>query len=92
VSEPSIDNFDSLQGAMSELISAISALNMEAAPISGATGYLSDTDEWARHATKHLHAVAVLLNQVGSERDGLRADLMKLKHAVRVAVDLAKAV
>jgi hypothetical protein len=67
---PSTDHRDALEGALQELISAMSALNMEPDPIPGATGFLSDTDAWVRHAMEHLTAVAHLLIRAQRERNG----------------------
>lgn len=61
MSDPRTDYRDTPQGIVTELISAMSALNMEPSPlppdeIKHDTGYLSDTDMWVRHAMEHLHA------------------------------------
>jgi hypothetical protein len=53
---------DPLQGAASEIISALSALNMHPNPIPADQqlpdnpGYLSNTDRWVEHAFDHLQA------------------------------------
>lgn len=55
MSEPVIPN--SLNGVMSELISAQSALNMEPTPIENPEGpYSSDKDFWVNHAYAHIQA------------------------------------
>lgn len=51
-----------LEGIIAEATSAISALHMYPKPIPRLPndedqGYLSDTDEWCRHAVEHLNAV-----------------------------------
>jgi len=44
--------------AIGELIGAQSALNMVPSPIENPQGeYLSDRDEWAKHAYEHISAV-----------------------------------
>ena len=54
----------SLQHALSEIISAESALNMEPEPMEEPTGqYLSETDQWAAHAMEHLHAAFDTINK-----------------------------
>jgi hypothetical protein len=78
---PSTDHRDALQGALQELISAMSALNMEPEPIPGATGFLSETDAWAQHAMGHLVAVADLLIRAQRERDELIAQYEALARA-----------
>ncbi len=70
---------------MSELVGAISSLNMEADPIIGATGYLSETDAWAKHAVDHMHAVFVLLNEAYQEREGLKTKIFRLEVAAAKA-------
>jgi len=48
-------------GAVSEIMSAMSSLNMEADPVPkdqlqpGTIHYLSETDRWAAHSMLHLH-------------------------------------
>ncbi len=81
MSTPNKSHDDKLQGAISELVSAMSALNMDADPIPGATGYLADTDAWAKHAMEHLHAVFCLLNDAHTEREVLRARIFRFEIA-----------
>jgi len=79
MSAPHFDHEDAVNGAISELISAESALNMEPDPIPGTKGYLSQTDAWAKHAVEHIHAVFVLLLRVQSERNAMRDDLRRAR-------------
>ena len=72
MSEPFRNYEEPLRGAHSELVSAMSALNMNAEPIPGATGYLSETDHWAKHSMEHLHAVAEQLQLADRERSAFR--------------------
>ncbi len=55
---------DPAHAAISELISAMSALNMEPSPKPASEGatYLSDTDEWAAHAYEHIAAAIDMLS------------------------------
>lgn len=64
MSEPEKPNesTDPLRSAASEIVSAISALNMHPHPIPPTeqepenNGYLSQTDYWAEHAVEHMRA------------------------------------
>lgn len=64
MSEPKNDYEDKVHGAISELISAESALNMEPKPLplppKDAT-FLSETDYWVKHAMDHIHQAISLL-------------------------------
>lgn len=65
MSAPRTDYVDPIEGARIELISAMSALNMEPSPIEHPIGpYLSDRDEWARHAYEHIIVAFGLLERV----------------------------
>ena len=70
MSDPRTDYRDAPQGVITELISAMSALNMEPEPlpadqIKHDTGYLSDTDKWVRHAMEHLYAAYGMAQSCG---------------------------
>lgn len=70
--DPILDWHDPLQGAAHEIISAMSALNMEPEPLEVPEGaYLSERDRWAKHAMEHLRAALELLQRAGVV--GLRA-------------------
>jgi hypothetical protein len=59
VSAPFIDDPDKIRGAIHEIISAMSSLNMEAEELYGPfehPAFLSQTDRWAKHAMVHMHA------------------------------------
>jgi len=59
---------DPLSGAANEIISAISALNMEPEPLEVPKGvFLSERDKWVEHAMAHLHAALKLLKRAGVE-------------------------
>lgn len=50
------ENF--IKNTLHDIVSAGCALNMEPSPIADPQGtYLSDTDEWAQHASEHLLAI-----------------------------------
>jgi len=56
------DPKEALQAALNEVVSAMSALNMEPEPLTTPTGvYLSERDVWAAHAMEHLRAVVANL-------------------------------
>lgn len=62
--EPIRDCKDKLEGAAREILSAMSALNMEPELLESPTGiYLSSTDRWAAHALEHLNAAFELLQE-----------------------------
>ena len=79
MSAPRLDAEDPLQGVMSEIVSAQSSLNMYPDPIVGATGYVSQTDENARHAMEHLHAAFALVDRACKDRDAMRAKLHRME-------------
>lgn len=69
MSAPKNDYEDPLHGALCEIISAQSSLNMYPAPIEGPPRrYLSESDEWAQHAMEHLHAAFDLIARALKER------------------------
>lgn len=86
MSEPNRDAADALRGAMSELVSAQSALNMVPDPIivadkpDGGPIYLSECDSWAAHSYEHITAAFDLLMRACAERDQLRARIHQLEH------------
>jgi len=60
--------YPTAQDVMCELSSAQSALNMYPSPIEGVEGYLSETDEWVKHAYEHIeHAHGLLRRMVEEE-------------------------
>jgi hypothetical protein len=70
---------DKLQGALTELVSAMSALNMEPEAVENPSGmFLSEVDVWAAHAMEHLEAVFELLREAHSERERDRERIHKL--------------
>lgn len=65
MSDPRTDYRDPVEGAMSELISAQSALNMEPEALEQPDGpYISDLDKWAKHAYDHIAAAMEMLQGV----------------------------
>lgn len=63
---PRTEYSDKLQGAMIEILSAISALNMPPQPMSEPVGnkeFLSETDHWVAHAIEHLEAATKLIRE-----------------------------
>jgi hypothetical protein len=85
MSTPFVDCEDPIQGALNEVVSTISALNMEAEPIPGASGYLSQTDAMAKHAMEHLHAVFVLIQRAEQQREKDRIKIWRLEIALHEA-------
>jgi hypothetical protein len=64
MSAPSAFYTDNAHGAVLEIISAMSALNMEPLPLKDADPeaiFLSDTDHWVNHSMDHLHRAVELL-------------------------------
>lgn len=68
---------DPLHGAMNELLSAQSSLNMHADPIPDATGYVSETDSNVKHAMEHLRAAFEFLNKAYQAREADRAKFFR---------------
>lgn len=88
MSAPMPHDSDKLQGALCEVVSAMSALNMEPDPLKEPIGrgfYLSERDGWAAHCMEHLHAVFELLNAAHKERELLKNRIYHLE------VEVAKA-
>ena len=87
MSEPFTGTSDNpIQTAIHEMISAMSALNMEPDPIpvpdDGQIHFLSERDKWAAHCMEHLHSAFQLLNQAHSENLRLKDTI----HRIRVAI------
>lgn len=82
---------DPLQGALNELVSAMSALNMKADPVNpppvrepnSRPVYLSESDNVAKHAMEHLHAVFDLINKANAAREGDRRKIYRLESSLR---------
>lgn len=77
MSEPKVDYPESARGAVFEVMSAMSALNMYPDPLPLPDGadpdrYLSECDGWAKHSMEHLHAASQLCNKAESENNRLR--------------------
>lgn len=79
MSAPFLDHDDPLRGALNELVSAQSSLNMHADPIPGATGYISETDANVKHAMEHIHAVFELVNRAFMDRDTARLKFWRMQ-------------
>lgn len=65
-----------VRGAISEIISGKSALNMEPDPIAVASEryaegpvFLTESDRWVRHAYEHFGAAVAILNSVSRRMD-----------------------
>ena len=72
---------DKHRGAMVELLSAQSSLNMYPDPIDpddSSVGYLSETDRWAKHACEHLDKGMTLLNDATLNHQLLQDAVMLL--------------
>ena len=79
MSEPKVDYPESARGAVFEVMSAMSALNMYPDPLpmskevaEEADRFLSESDGWAKHSMQHLHAAVELCNRAESEHNRLR--------------------
>ena len=57
-----------INGAITEIISGISALNMQPDPITNipndSMGFLSETDAWVKHSIEHFRAAIQVLREV----------------------------
>ena len=68
MSAPRTNHQNLLSGAIAELISAMSALNMHPEPLPADevkqdTGYLADSDKWAAHSMEHIGAAIDLIQK-----------------------------
>lgn len=90
MSDPILKYEDPIQGALNELVSAMSALNMEPDPIEktleilskenlGRPVFLTERDNWVKHSYEHLHAVFMLLNEAHKEREILKTKNFRLE-------------
>jgi len=73
---------DKIQSALCEIVSAMSALNMEPDPLKVPIGkgfYLSELDGWAAHCMEHLHAVFEYLSEIYQERARDRDKIFRLE-------------
>lgn len=70
------DISENLRGVLSNILSAESALNMYPSPIEGVKDkYLSESDEWAKHAMEHLRAAfsdLAKIQEESSRREDIR--------------------
>jgi hypothetical protein len=74
-----------IQGVLNEVVSAMSALNMEPEPLKEPIGngfYLSERDGWAAHCMEHLRAVFQLANEAYQERESDRMALFRKDEAL----------
>jgi hypothetical protein len=75
-----------LHGVIHEVISGMSALNMEPDPIAEPTGtYLSETDGYVKHAMEHFSAACQLAGEAERRTERLvtlAARLLELKHGI----------
>ena len=65
---------NSIDGAINEITSAMSALNMEPEPLNATLGngnWLSETDAWAFHAYEHLQVAQEYCSQGRREKEDL---------------------
>lgn len=84
MSDPKTTTDDPIRSAMSEILSAQSALNMYPDPIppnSDEPRHLADSDRWAQHAQEHLVAAFDLIRQAYDERAALHTEIQRLKLA-----------
>lgn len=84
MSEPRRDYQDALHGALLELTSGVSALNMHPEPIPEAqqtdsSGYLSDVDGWVKHSVEHFRAALELVNKGMQDLERLKFENFRLK-------------
>jgi len=86
MSEPRTQYEVPLQGALNELVSAMSSLNMPPEPLpppileegDGRVVYLSELDGWAKHSYAHMRAVFDLITQGQQKMELLRTENFRL--------------
>jgi len=90
MSEPIQTYEDPLNGAINEIISAMSALHMYPSPNKGfdfssyqQSIFLSEIDSWAAHSLEHMHMAIQLINQYIMEQYRIR-----LKEKIDRALDM----
>jgi hypothetical protein len=79
-----MEHADKLNGAMNEIVSAMSALNMEPSPIPAVDDemrFLSESDAWAKHCMEHLEAAFKLLVEAVKERDARRVPVLDFRES-----------
>jgi len=86
--KPFLDAENPIQGAMCEVISAMSSLNMAPQPMKHDPKdfYLSQTDARASHAMEHMQAVCELLRRAEHEQEMLRAQVCRLEIRLKEVV------
>jgi hypothetical protein len=79
--KPFLNAENPIQGAMCEVISAMSSLNMAPEPMKHDPKcfYLSQTDARASHAMEHMQAVCELLRRAEHEREMFRVQVCRLE-------------
>jgi hypothetical protein len=86
MSEPDLSNEAPLQGAVHELISGMSALNMQPCPIEpvpeGAV-YLSERDYYVKHAMEHFSAAARYLGKENNAQSRIGSAAARLLWALQ---------
>lgn len=81
MSKPREDWKAPIHGASHELVSAMSALNMEPSPIKSPDEtaiYLSETDEMARHSYEHMQAAMTCLIKAQQQLENLQKRCLKM--------------
>ena len=76
MSEPRTRSKDKIAGAIQEVVSAMSALNMppeKRKPTNTEAEYLSEVDAWAFHAYQHLKVASRYLADFNAEQQLLEA-------------------
>lgn len=77
-----------LEGIAHEIISGMSALNMEPLPLETPTGtYISDTDHWVRHAMVHFRAACQLASRAARSQDLIvskLSEILEVAHGVEL--------
>lgn len=86
--KPFLDAENPIQGALCEVISAMSSLNMAPEPMEHDPKhfYLSQTDAMAAHAMEHLQAVCKLLRRAEHEREMFRVEACRLRIQLKEGV------
>lgn len=91
MSTPNKSYENPVQGALNEIISAMSALNMPPEPIEEPNKvtcdyrplFLSETDGMVQHAMEHMSAACEVLYKAYQEREGYQHKIYRLECRIR---------
>jgi hypothetical protein len=81
-----------LSGAQSEMVSAMSALNMEPDPIpyvksDNGPVFLSQSDGWAKHSLEHIHQAFEFISDAKKKIEAVKTLVFNLSREDKIDVD-----